>query len=1210
MTPTASESSGGSWVDRSVRFFLERKLVVILLLMTLLVWGLMVAPFDWETPGLPRDPVAVDAIPDIGENQQIIFTEWPGRSPQDVEDQITYPLTVSLLGLPAVKNIRSISMFGFSSIYVIFDESVEFYWSRSRILEKLASLSPHTLPEGVNPALGPDATPLGQVFWYTLEGRDAEGHPTGGWGLDELRSAQDWQVRYALQGVAGVSEVASVGGFVREYQIDVDPDAMHAFGVSLSEVFRAVQRSNTDVGARTIEVNRVEYVIRGVGSLGSLEDIEQTAVALRDDVPVLLRHIAHVGLGPALRRGALDKGGAEAVGGIVVVRYGANPLEVIGRVKQKIAEIAPGLPKKTLADGTLSRVTIVPFYDRTALIHETLGTLEEALRLEVLVAVLVVVVMLRNVRSSGLIAATLPLAVLMAFIGMKLFSIDANIMALSGIAIAIGTMVDMAVIVCENIVRHLREAAPTQPRLGVIYRAASEVASAVLTAVATTIVSFLPVFTLQAAEGKLFRPLAFTKTFALVAAVLIALIAIPALAHILFARWKPSQSSRPWRELPFARWLPTRLQRIDLPIPTLLVALGVGGALAFGWTPLGLEAGALLNAFFVLLLVGGLLWAFLRFQRGYLRLLRWSLERKIAFLCVPLGIVSLGLLIWLGFPRVFGWLPDLLERSAPGRALARGFPGLGREFMPPLDEGSFLYMPTTMAHASIGEALDVLSKIDLAIETIPEVDTVVGKLGRVESALDPAPISMIETMVQYKPEYGSDSSGRRVRQWRPHIRTPDDIWNEIVSAARLPGTTSAPKLQPIATRLVMLQTGMRAPLGVKLKGPNLDSLERASIDLERVLKTVPSIKSSAVNADRIVGKPYLELRIDRMAIARHGLHVGDVQDVIEVAIGGRPLTTTVEGRERYPVRVRYPRELRDRIESLGEILVPSRSGAQIPLTQLTEIVYVRGPQVIKSEDTFLVSYVTFDAKPGHAEVDVVEEARRVLEQRLATGDLELPAGVSYSFAGTYENQVRSVERLRLVVPLALLIILLILYFQFSSLPITLMVFSGILVAWSGGFIVLWLYAQPWFLDIGIFGINPRDVFQMHPIHLSVAVWVGFIALFGIASDNGVLIATYLEQAFAEQRPDEVEGVRRSVVLAGQRRIRPALITTATTVLALLPVLTSSGRGADVMIPMAIPVFGGMVFALVSLLVVPVLYCGLRELELRRRGSTTVNESSA
>ena len=567
-------------LDRIIRFCLEKKLVVILLVIVIGAWGLVVAPFDWSLAGLPRDPVPTDAIPDIGENQQIVFTEWAGRSPQDVEDQITYPLTVSLLGTPGVKTVRSYSFFGFSSIYIIFKEGVEFYWSRSRVLEKLNSLSAGTLPEGVQPTLGPDATALGQVFWYTLEGRDPDGQPVGGWDLHELRSTQDWYVRYALQAAEGISEVASIGGFVQEYQIDVDPDAMRAFGVTLEEIFQAVRMSNVDVGARTIEVNRVEYVIRGLGFIKSLEDVEETVIKAHENVPVRIRDVARVSLGPALRRGALDKQGAEAVGGVAVVRYGFNPLEAIQNLKSKIAEIDPGLPTRAVLDfrkvsraeveqfatdhgfqafqngkphpktwlawlrsnprekwpawATTSHVTLVPFYDRTGLIQETLGTLNTALVEEILVTVIVVIVMVMHLRSSILISAVLPLAVLMCFICMKLFGVDANIVALSGIAIAIGTMVDMGIIVCENILKHLDTADPAENRLEVIYRASSEVASAVLTAVATTVISFLPVFTMTGAEGKLFRPLAFTKTFALVASVIVALTIIPPAAHVLF----------------------------------------------------------------------------------------------------------------------------------------------------------------------------------------------------------------------------------------------------------------------------------------------------------------------------------------------------------------------------------------------------------------------------------------------------------------------------------------------------------------------------------------------------------------------------------------------------------------------------------------------------------------------------------------------------
>ena len=557
-------------LDRFLGFCLENKLIVIMFVVFALAWGVLVAPFDWQIEGLPRNPVPVDAIPDTGENQQIVFTKWMGRSPQDVEDQVTYPLTVALLGIPGVSSIRSNSMFGFSSINVIFDEDVEFYWSRSRILEKLASLPAGTLPEGVQPALGPDATAMGQVFWYTLEGRDAEDRPTGNWDPQELRTVQDWYVRYALSSVKGVAEVASVGGYVKEYQIDVDPVAMLAHGVTLNEVFAAVRGSNLDVGARTIEINRVEYMIRGLGFIKSVADIEQTVVKVTDNVPIYLRNVAHVGLGPAARRGALDKGGVEAVGGVVVVRYGANPLAVIERVKEKIAEISPGLPEKTLDDGTRTRVTIVPFYDRTGLIHETLDTLSNALGQQILVTVVVVLVMVMHLGSSLLISGLLPLAVLMCFIGMKVFGVDANIVALSGIAIAIGTMVDMGIVLCENILRRLGEAAPGQSRLRVIRSGAAEVGGAVLTAVSTTVVSFLPVFAMVGAEGKLFRPLAYTKTFALMAAIIVSLAVIPPLAHLLF-RGRITTGAPG-----------SRARSVNLGIAAAVAVL-----LAFYWAPLG-----------------------------------------------------------------------------------------------------------------------------------------------------------------------------------------------------------------------------------------------------------------------------------------------------------------------------------------------------------------------------------------------------------------------------------------------------------------------------------------------------------------------------------------------------------------------------------------------------------------------------------------------
>ncbi|HPC95352.1 MAG TPA: efflux RND transporter permease subunit [Sedimentisphaerales bacterium] len=1248
--------AGASLLDRVIRFCLENKLVVALVVLLVVGWGLLVAPFDWDLAGAPRSPVPVDAIPDIGENQQIVFTEWMGRSPQDVEDQVTYPLTVSLMGLPGVKTVRSYSFFGFSSIYVIFQERVDFYWSRSRVLEKLNSLPAGTLPEGVQPALGPDATGLGQVFWYTLEGRDPNGNPAGGWDLDELRTIQDWYVRYALLGAEGVSEVASVGGFVREYQIDVDPDAMRAYGVGLEDIVKAVKGSNIDVGARTIEINKVEYVIRGLGFVKRLSDIEQTVIKVNDNVPIYVKDIAKVSTGPALRRGALDKSGAEAVGGVVVVRYGYNPLAAIQHVKEKIDELAPGLPEKTLADGTVSKVTIVPFYDRTGLIYETLGTLDTALTEEVLVTIIVVIVMVMHLHSSVLISALLPLAILMCFIAMKQFGVDANIVALSGIAIAIGTMVDMGIVICENILRRLDEAQEGDNALEVVYQASSEVGSAVVTAVATTIVSFLPVFTMTGAEGKLFKPLAFTKTFALLASIIVALTIIPPAAHILFTRKTVRSRIKRYvlgvillglavaAGILFAWWigaiiaavglyhltqdrLPARARSAMPLLANALAVVVVGIVLTQHWLPVGPVEGFARNFAFVALLVGGLLLFFRIFQHFYPVILGWCLDHKIAFLSLPLLILVLGLMVWQGVAKVLFFVPEPLRQNRAWTAAAQVFPGLGREFMPALDEGSFLYMPTTMPHASIGEVLDVIAKQDMAFQAIPEIDSVVGKLGRVDSPLDPAPISMIETVINYKTEYVTDADGHRLRfkfdrangeyvrdaqgnlipdpdgrpyrQWRDHIRSPDDIWNEIVKAGEIPGTTSAPKLQPIEARIVMLQSGMRAPMGVKVKGPDLATIEKVALEIERFLKEVPGVEPAAVIADRVVGKPYLEIDIDRERIARYGISVQRVQDVIEVAIGGKRLTTTVEGRQRYGVRIRYLRELRDQIDTLEKILVPAPDGSQIPLIQLAEIHYVRGPQAIKSEDLFLTAYVVFDRRPQYAEVDVIEQCRQYLQSKIDSGQFRVPVGVHYEFAGTYENQIRATQTLTVVVPLALFIIFLILYLQFKRVSTTALVFSGILVAWAGGFLMIWLYARPWFLDFSIFGANMRDLFQVHPINLSVAIWVGFLALFGIASDDGVVMCTYLEQSFRNRPTETVPQIRKAVVAAGSRRVRPCLMTTATTILALIPVLTSTGRGSDIMVPMAIPSFGGMTIEVLTMLIVPVLYSALEEAKARR-----------
>jgi len=1246
-------------LNKSIKFLIENKLVAVLMLVLFVGWGIVNAPFNWDTGILPSDPVAVDAIPDIGENQQIVFTKWQGRSPQDIEDQITYPLTTSLLGIPGVKTIRSSSMFGFSSIYIIFEEGIEFYWSRSRILEKLNSLPSGLLPDDVNPALGPDATGLGQIFWYTLEGRDEDGNVTGGWDLQELRSIQDYYVKYALSSASGVSEVASIGGYVQEYQVDVDPEKMRQYNIGLSDIVKAVKESNQDIGAQTLEMNQAEYLVRGLGYVKSIADIENAVVTSENFTSIRIKDVGNVHLGPAPRRGILDKEGAEVVGGVVVARYGANPMEVINNVKDQINELSAGLPSKELADGRTSQVTIVPFYDRTELIQETLGTLNEALTLEILITILVIIIMVFNLRASILISGLLPVAILMVFITMKLFNVDANIVALSGIAIAIGTMVDVGVILAENMIRHLEDEKLRFKENGIeyttneiIYNATAEVSGAILTAVLTTIISFIPVFTMIGAEGKLFRPLAFTKTMALSASLVIALFLIPPFAAFLFRKSDIRERSKYGingvlialgiTAIFYGYWLGIILisfavvailgirkkltaKRANL-INIIISSTAIIFLLAEYWRPLGFDRSMVMNLIFVAIICFGLLGAFSLFKMYYSRILRWALQNKVLFLIVPATVLTLGIIIMRN---------------------------TGKEFMPALNEGTFLLMPTSLPHAGVEENKRVLQQLDMAVASIPEIETVVGKSGRTESALDPAPLSMYENIIQYKSEYMRNSEGERqryrvnedglfvlnndkfiinpnsdisddinyeksrlqtsatreelipdedgeyYRNWRPEIQSPDDIWNEITAVTKLPGVTSAPKLQPIETRLVMLQTGMRAPMGIKVKGQDLREIEAFGLQLETILKQAEGVKEQAVFADRIVGKPYLLIDIKRDQLARYGISIMDVQEILQVAIGGMPLTQTVEGRERYAIRVRYPRELRANPTDLASIYVPVEKGSPVPLGELVDIRYEQGPQVIKSEDTFLVGYVLFDKLDGFAEVNVVENAQALIQKKIDVGELIVPKGISYRFTGTYENQLRAEKTLSVVVPLALIIIFLILYFQFRSVATSLMVFTGIAVAFAGGFIMIWLYGQDWFFNFSFFGENVRTLFNMKTINLSVAVWVGFIALFGIATDDGVVMATYLTQTFERENPMDKKGIRAATLEAAGKRIRPCLMTTVTTILALLPVMTSTGKGSDIMIPMAIPIFGGMIIDVTSYFIVPVLYSWKKEYHLKR-----------
>lgn len=1255
-----------------------------MLLVIFVVWGIVTAPFDWNISFLPRDPVPVDAIPDYGENQQIVATEWMGRSPKDIQDQITYPLTTALMGMPGVKTIRSTSMFGMSFIYVIFKDNVEFYWSRSRVLEKLSSLPPGTLPEGVKPSLGPDATALGQVYWYTLEGRNPKtGKPVGGWDPQELRTLQDYYVKYSLASADGVSEVGSIGGYVKEYQIDLNPDAMKTYGVTVMDVMKAVQNSNLDIGAETMEMNQVEYVIRGLGYVKSLADIEKAVVAVSEDnTPITVKQVGNVTFGPATRRGGLDKNGVEAVGGVVVARYKSNPLEVISNVKKKIVEMEQSLPSKTLPDGTVSKVTVVPFYDRTGLIRETIGTLETALTHEILICIIVIIVLVTNLRASAIISGLLPIAVLMTFIVMRLVGVDANIVALSGIAIAIGVMVDIGIVFTENIVRHLEmpenRNLPKKQYDELILRATIEVAPAIITALLTTIISFLPVFAMEAAEGKLFRPLAFTKTFAIVASMLLGLMVLPTLAKWIFSLRLDTHKSRKIGNgilivagllfsIVWGTWTALALtlvginnltahlwkdpwQRYQKYVNLIIALLFTLYYLTEEWLPLGAQNHFVLNFIFIVLIVGIVLTLLSLMVHYYEPVLRWCLANKTKFLAIPVITLLFGILIWLGVDRIFGFAADGIEKtgwhirqSSGWQKATSVFPGIGKEFMPSLNEGSFLLMPTSMPHAGVERNIEYEKQLDRRLASIPEVEISVGKWGRVNSALDPANIQMFENVINYKPEYILDQDGRRrrfktnlkgayvlknnttydpkkqgfiaidtsllipavhgdyFRQWRPQIHKPDDIWQEIVKVTQLPGLTSAPKLQPIETRLVMLSTGMRAPMGIKIYGPDLETIEKSGIAIEQQLKQVPSVQASSVFAERGVAAPYLLIDIDREAIARYGLSVKEVQDVIQSAVGGMALSTTVEGRERFPVRVRYARELRSTPEDLKHILVPAMTdGSQIPLGELAKIEYASGPQMIRSENTFLTGYVTFDRKPEFAEVDVVNQADKFLKQQIDAGKLKLGKGVTYQFAGNYEQEIRATKRLSIVIPISLLLIFLILYRQFKTITASCIHFSGVFVAFAGGFIMLWLYGQGWFLNFSFAGVNMRDLFQMHPINLSVAVWVGFIALFGLATNDGVIMGTYIHQIFEERKPATVLAVREAVVEAGKKRVRPAMMTAAVAIIALLPVLTSTGKGADIMVPMAIPTFGGMIIQIMTMYVVPVLQAIWREREVKKQ----------
>ena len=1174
----------------------------------------------------------IDAMPDIGENQVIVFADWPGRSPRDIEDQVIYPLSITMLGIPDVKDVRSTAMFSFGYINIIFKDDVDFYWARTRVLERM-NLAQKDMPDGVVPILGPDATGVGQVFWYTVEnGYYCPKHPTERYAapgrcpedgeplvasnleLHELRTLQDWTVRYYLASADGVSEVASVGGYVKQYQIDIDPNTLLAYNVPLSAVYNAVRGSNLDVGAKVIEEGGMEFLIRGLGFIKSITDIENIVVKAHDGVPIYVKNLGTVSEGPDFRRGALDKAGIPATGGVVLMRYGDNPLRVIENVKAKIAELTPGLP---------AGVRIVPFYDRSHLIHRATDTLKETLTEEIIVAAVVILLFLGQVSSSLIIALVLPMGVLLSFVGMRIIGLPSNIMSMGGIAIAIGVMVDAGIIMTENITRHLREPHAGESKLQVATRAAKEVGPPIFFAMLIVIVAFIPVFSLTGQAGKLFKPLAYTKTFAMLGAALLAISLVPVLASFLLTD-------------------PTRT-------PTGTVSKWAARLLSLlGW-PLRK-------------LADGITWILRTAYRPIIRLAVKNIWTKLA-------VVALALLVFVA--------------SMP---LTPFYKNIGQEFMPPLNEGALLFMPVLLPGASITQAQDVMAKQDLIMNRFPEVSLVVGKLGRAMTATDPAPIGMFETIVNindpvewprravkrratrelvthlvqrlgqdglisaehashinanflddivtktverfdtlattYHNSYLSVAEREKLyRIWLLRIlleellaekraegmglehvkigqteteeklhriseeieptlkhkayfqtKNRNELITELTEATRMPGVSPI-MTQPIRNRVDMLATGIQTPIGIKVFGKDLAKIEEIAVRIEQELLKLEG--AVGPYAERIGNKPYLEFHIDREEAARYGIQIRTVQQVIMTAIGGMNLTYTVEGRERFPIRIRYMRELRDNIEALKRVLVPTPKGLHIPLEQLVKIERRPGPAKIASENTLLFSRVFCDVDVDTIGlVDFVALAQKVLDEKIKP---TLPQGYFYAFSGQYEAELEARDRLAIVVPVCIAVIFMLLYLQFKSPSAMFSIFLAIPFAFIGGMWMQWLMAYV-----------PEALGGGYAIKYSTAVWVGYIALFGIAVEDGIVLIEYLLGRVRGGEP-----IDEAVINAGLLRVRPIIMTTATTVLALLPIMLaeiSTTTGAELMKPIAVPTFGGMVSATVAnLILAPVLF---------------------
>jgi Cu(I)/Ag(I) efflux system membrane protein CusA/SilA len=1029
-------------IEKIIEYSVRNRFILLFFFILLIGWGI------WA---LYRTPV--DAIPDLSENQVIVMTEWMGRSPKTIEDQITYPLSSNLQGLSKVKAVRGLSMFGLSMIYVIFEDGVDVYWARSRVLEKL-NYAQSFMPQGVTSTIGPDGTGVGHVFWYTVEGE--------GYDLGELRAIQDWYIRYQLNAVPGVAEVASIGGFVKQYQIDLDPNKLLSYHVTIPDVMMAVKKANNEVGGSLIEASDMEYFIRGQGYVQSKADLENIVVGKdMDGVPIYVKNIGVVQLGGEPRRGLLDKNGeGEVVGGIIVMRYGENARDVIQKVKSKIKEIEPGLPPG---------VTIKTAYDRSDLIHRAIGTLKKSLLEEMIIVSLIVMIFLFHYRSALTVIISLPVAVLIAFIFMKNLGITSNIMSLGGIAIAIGVLVDASIVMVENTYRHVVQAQPKtrQEIMEIIIRSCKQVGRAIFFSMIIITLAFVPVFLLQEQEGKLFRPLAFTKTFGMIGASFLSITLVPILMTFFMGGKMRTDEQN--------------------PVTRFLNSL-------------------------------------------YSPIIRWVMKHKKTTLALNLTalLVTLPLLFFVG-----------------------------REFMPPLDEGSLLFMPVTLPSVSITEAKRIMQVQDKIIKSLPEVDYVLGKVGRAETATDPAPVDMIETIILLKPK----------NQWRKGI-TKNDIISELDTKLQIPGVSNG-WTQPIINRINMLSTGIRTDLGIKIFGPDLDTLAQLAVEVERILRPIPGAVD--LYAERVTGGKYLDIDIDREKIARYGINVGDVQEIIETGIGGENLSTTVEGRRRFPIRVRLLRDYRDDWEALKRVLVPTMDGSQIPMGQLATLKINTGPSMINSENSMMRSVVLLNVR-GRDMGRFVSEAKSALDK-----NLKMPTGYYISWSGQYENQIRMQKRLAVLFPIVLLIIFILLYFTFHSFAEALLVMaSTLLFSLIGG---VWLFY--------LLGYN-----------FSAAVGVGFIALFGTAMETGVVMVIYLHEALDKRlKKGEIakEEITEAAIEGSVLRLRPKLMTVGTTLLALTPIMWATGTGSDVMRPIAAPIIGGMVTSTIHVLIAtPVIFALVKE----------------